>query len=223
MIVKPLIQAIKTNKFFFITYNLLLLIGLYPLLTWDKLTVFLFINKYHHPFFDKLFYYITYLGDGITYGLLLLILWLLKVPPRKLLVGAASFVDMSIIVQSLKRIIFSHYHRPIKFVEDPTQLHIVDGIDVLHHLSFPSGHAGTIFVAVCLVHLILPINNRLYSICLLCIAALVAYSRVYLCQHFYTDIYIGALIGGWTTFLVYSFFVERSMPNWLANRFSIKL
>jgi len=223
MIFRPLIQAVKDNRTFFITYNLLLLIGLYPLLVWDKLTVFLFINKHHHHFLDKFFYYITYLGDGITYGLLLLILWLLKVPFKKLFIGATSFVGMSIIIQSLKRIIFSHYHRPIKLVDDPSQLHIVDGVDIVHYLSFPSGHAGTIFVAVCLLNLILPNRNGLYSIFLLCLAALVAYSRVYLCQHFYTDIYVGGLIGGWTTFLTYAFFIDSPISDWLASKLPVKL
>ena len=262
--IRRLFQVIKANRTFFIAYNLLLLIGLYPLLTWDKLTVFLFINKHHHPFLDKFFYYITHLGNGIAYGLLIIGLIFLKVPYKKLLIGIASFCAMSVIVQFLKRVIFYHDLRPIKFIElaeEAVHLHLVDNVEVLTHLSFPSVHAATIFAAACFLCLIStrkskevislvsgedvtelirdtefhsnPVNtvafttlllssitiNRssLYSLFLLLIAVLVAYSRVYLCQHFYTDVYIGALIGGWTTFFVYAFWIDRTIPGWLAK------
>lgn len=251
---RRLIQTIKENKTFFITYNLLLLIGLYPLLAWDKLTIFLFINKHHHPLLDKFFFYITHLGSGITYGLLIILLFFLKVPYRKLLIGIISFGAMSVIVQLFKRVIFAHHLRPIKFIElaeEVVHLHLVDNVDVLTHLSFPSGHAGTIFTAVCFLSLIsirkpkgnmklvssenitgligdteLPSGQLLLSsikfdktillnLCLLLIAVVVAYSRVYLCQHFYEDIYAGALIGGWTTFFIYAFLIDRPIPSWL--------
>jgi len=273
-ILDRLAETIKANSTFFIAYNLLLLIGLYPLLAWDKLTIFLFINKHHHPFLDQFFFYLTHLGSGITYGLLMLCLFLLKVPYRKLLIGVTTFGVMSVIIQVLKRLIFSHHVRPIKFIElaeEAVHLHLVDNVEVLTHLSFPSGHAGTIFAAVAFLSLFgirdpdeiflsaaqkcfnkmlknaesqtpgrvyqLPVTYlllvfiqvKLLNLCyrlqhvfhllLLLIAFLVAYSRIYLCQHFYTDIYVGALIGGWTAFLVNALLVDWRMPNWLATRF----
>lgn len=226
MIFNRLIETIRANKIFFIAYNLLLLIGLYPLLTWDKLTIFLTVNKHHHPLLDQFFFYFTHLGNGIAYGLLVIVLFLLKVPYRKLLIGVVSFGAMSVIVQVLKRFFFSHHVRPIKFIElaeEAVHLHLVDNVDVLTHLSFPSGHAATIFTAVCFLHLINSPKRGLYTGLLLLIAILVAYSRVYLCQHFYTDIYVGAVIGGWTPLLVYAFLIDWTMPAWLANRLPIKI
>ena len=221
-----LTTIIKANQTFFIAYNLLLLIGLYPLLAWDKLTIFLFINKHHHPFLDPFFFYVTHLGSGITYGLLILCLLLFKVPYRKILIGVASFGVMSVIVQVLKRLIFSHHVRPIKFIElaeEVVHLHLVDNVEVLTHLSFPSGHAGTIFTAACLLNLITAHKSNLYTLTLLLIAILVSYSRIYLCQHFYTDVYAGMLIGGWTTFFVYALLIDRPIPSWLTNKLPIKV
>lgn len=193
---------------------------------WDKVQIFLTINKHHHPLVDQFFFYGTHLGSGITYMLMLAILFFLKTPPRKLLIGLTSFGVMSVIIQFLKRIVFPHHFRPVKVIElaqEAVQLHIVDNVDVLTHLSFPSGHAGTIFTAACFLSLISMRERSWYSLSLLFIATLVAYSRIYLCQHFYTDVYAGALIGGWTTLIVYIVLIDFPMPSWLTSRLPFKL
>lgn len=226
MIFNQLITTIKANKTFVIAYTLLLLAGVYPLVTWDKVQVFLTINKHHHHFLDQFFFYFTNLGSGITYVLLLFILYFFKTPPRKLLIGLVSFGGMSIIVQVLKRVAFPHHFRPIKVIQlanEAVQLHMVDNVDVLTHLSFPSGHAGTIFTVACFLSLITTRQASWRTLGLLLIATLVAYSRIYLCQHFYTDVYAGALIGGWTTFIVYSILIGFPLPSWLTSRLPFKL
>ncbi|WP_404818046.1 phosphatase PAP2 family protein [Reichenbachiella ulvae] len=59
--------------------------------------------------------------------------------------------------------------------------------------SFPSGHTTTAFViAFCLSLLF---QKRLLTYAFLFVALLVAYSRMYLLQHFYIDILFGALVG----------------------------
>jgi membrane-associated phospholipid phosphatase len=218
-----LVAIAQDNKAFFIVYTALWLLGLYPLLAWDKVTLLLMINGQHHPALDQFFYYITNLGSGITYTLLLITLLLLRVANRKLLIGASSFVVMSAIVQFLKRIGFSDQLRPIELVPDPTQLHLVGHVAILSHLSFPSGHAATIFTAACLLNLITPIKHIVYSILLLLIATIVAYSRVYLCQHFYTDVYVGMLIGGLVTTFMYAWLIDWQVPSWLEQRLPVKL
>jgi undecaprenyl-diphosphatase len=69
-------------------------------------------------------------------------------------------------------------------------------VDVPASASFPSGHATTAFAAAVALSLLVP-RWRWWALPL---AATVAYSRVYLGVHYWSDIIAGALIGaavGW--------------------------
>ena len=192
----------KANKLLLTSLFILFLIGLYPLYAFDKVPLLLMLNKWHHPILDDFFLYITWLGDGITYGLLLIILALRGYTIRKLLIGGISFCLMSVVVQSMKRIFFVDCLRPLALIS-PNLLHVPDGVICHKTLSFPSGHVGTTFTAICFLYLILPKKRKIYNSLLLIAALLIAYSRLYLCQHFYTDVYIGAWIGAITPLFVY--------------------
>jgi membrane-associated phospholipid phosphatase len=210
MLLQAFMRAVKGNLTFFIAYHLLLVAGLYLLWAYSKVHLFLVINSHHHPLWDHFFSYFTHLGSGFVYCLLVaLVSW--AYPARRLFLalwGIGSFIVMSGIVQSLKRIFFSHQLRPTKLLGLTNQLaslHIVDPASVLTHLSFPSGHASTIFAAAYFLSMVGPWRGHMwYSLILLLLAITVAYSRIYLCQHFYTDVYVGAWIGGWAAMVVHT-------------------
>jgi membrane-associated phospholipid phosphatase len=103
-------------------------------------------------------------------------------------------------------------------------LPLVQGVDMHHGNSFPSGHASTFFMfCTCLVI----IQAYYYSrkdrqhnlknqillntslVLLLVFAAMGAYSRVYLSQHFVSDVCVGSIIGFTTPFLMFYFFRNR--------------
>ena len=208
-------KLVRENKIFFILHTLLFLLGSYPLLMFDKVTFFLQLNHFHQPTFDQLFYYVTFLGSSVTYALLMATLVVMKYNNRTLLAGISSFVVMSAVVQFMKRIVFFDQLRPIALISTDTPLHLVEGIVPDTHLSLPSGHAATIFTAVCFLHLLMPQKYVWCSVLFLFGAAVVAYTRVYLCQHFYRDIYVGAWVGIWTTTVVYSVLMNWQGPRWL--------
>jgi membrane-associated phospholipid phosphatase len=72
--------------------------------------------------------------------------------------------------------------------------------------SFPSGHATSafaIFLAVALIS-----GNRYVKVLCFIFACLVAFSRVYLSQHFLIDIIAGSMIGCIGTLAVYELFYK---------------
>ena len=115
-----------------------------------------------------------------------------------------SFFNVSVIVLITKRLIGSS--RPIFMPEIEKSLHFVNGITHECDMSFPSGHASTIFTMVCIVCLLKPTKGFLFHFCLIITAILVAYSRVYLCHHFYKDIYFGAILGTVITITTFCLF-----------------
>lgn len=209
---------VRENKTFFILHALFIFLGSYPLVAFDKVALFLRLNNFHHPFLDRLFYHITFLGSSTMYALLMATLVVMQLNNRVVLAGICSFVAMSAIVQSMKRIIFCDQLRPMALIPADVPLHLVAGILPDTNFSFPSGHAATIFTAVCLVHLLVPKKPVWFSVLLFLGAVMVAYTRVYLCQHFYQDIYVGAWVGTWITTLVYGVLMRWQGPDWLDQR-----
>lgn len=57
--------------------------------------------------------------------------------------------------------------------------------------SFPSGHAMSSFAASVAVIL----NNRKLGIPAICVATLIAFSRLYLQVHYFTDVIVGIILG----------------------------
>ena len=98
-----------------------------------------------------------------------------------------------------------------KFKELP-DFHIVSGVHMHSSYSFPSGHAATIF-AMCLI-LAGFTRNKTLKILFLFIAFLVAFSRVYLSQHFLTDMYAGSFIGILSSVLIFVIF-DGFKAKWL--------
>ncbi|TDG95284.1 phosphatase PAP2 family protein [Cardinium endosymbiont of Culicoides punctatus] len=207
----------RKNAFFFHGALTIFTIGLLPFLLFDKVSFFISVKQWHHPIVDCIAPYLTWLGDGFTYGLFISVITLFGASCRKIIIAGSSFVCMSIIVQILKRLFFAHYLRPISLVPTDIQLHVVNGVEPLTTLSFPSGHAGTIFTLISVIQLFISNKKKIYSIMLLFLAIAVAYSRIYLFQHFYTDVYVGGIIGITSSTIIYIFFIHFQKINYLDN------
>lgn len=164
--------------------------GILLLLT-DKGDVELYSNKLNHPALDFFFYWITLLGDGILIIAILIgiLIWRIYYG----ILGGILFAVTSLVSQSLKRLVFAEYPRPSKFFENLEDIHFVEDLKIYSWFSFPSGHASGAFT-ICFL-LVLLFNNKSLQVLFFMLAFFAAFSRVYLFQHFFIDIYFGAMIG----------------------------
>ncbi|MGZ3900281.1 MAG: phosphatase PAP2 family protein [Bacteroidia bacterium] len=201
---------LRSNLSFLFPYFIFLLLGAALIIANSKANTHLEFNSFHTHFFDVFFSYVTYLGDGVTAVLVVIILLVVKFR-YALIVGLANIISAAI-TQTLKHTVFSNVVRPKKFFEGIHDLYFVPGVENYLYNSFPSGHSTCAFSLYFSLALIL--ENKIYKSVLFVVAFLVGYSRIYLSQHFLQDVYAGSLIGVSISLVVY-YFIQKSNKTWL--------
>jgi len=173
--------------------TLLLLVLTAPLLFFPKENFTLWLNQLNTPFLDTFFFYITYLGDGLVFIPVFMVLLF-----RSYVLSAffAFFVAFeALFVQLvLKKGIFAGLLRPSAYMDHFDSLHQVAGVDLYALHTFPSGHTQSVFLMAFFLALAFRKGPWL-NLLLIGLAALTGLSRVYILQHFFVDIWFGALIG----------------------------
>ena len=193
--------AVITSVTFVIAFALFLFI-------YGKKDSFILINGFYNPKLDYFFQYVTYLGDGLIYIPMVLYCLLLN---RKFLVPAiAGIIICTVLTHFLKRVVFPDELRPISLEVEKVLIHKIEGVPVHRQHSFPSGHTSTAFTVALLLAAIM--KRKIWAYVLPMIAFLVGYSRVYLAQHFVTDVTVGMLVGILSAFLsllIYDAYIKR--------------
>ncbi len=204
---------IQHNKQPIFIYLLFLLLGGIVLILFPKTEIHLFINQYHHPIFDGFFKILTWLGSGWAVAVLFLLL-LIK-HKREAIIYLAGNLIITLIIQGLKHLVFNHMLRPAAYFKDLHSLYLIPGEAMHLYNSFPSGHSATAFgIFVILIYLT---KNQWGKLAWLILAMLIAFSRVYLSQHFLMDILAGSVIGtigmGFTIYLFNRYFPGLLFQN----------
>lgn len=197
----------------FIIGLLLLFTGIGLCLTFDQTEQFMAVNRLNNPALDWFFRIYTNLGDGV-FMLIVAVLLLFRKFKYSILV-ATSFVFSGLAAQLFKRL--TKVSRPGKVFVDNPDWYAVPDYHIHGNNSFPSGHTTTAFALMAILYYIFPSQRK--SPLLMILACLAAYSRVYLSQHWPMDVFVGALLGCFTSILlIYSF--ERS--NWYHQNWANK-
>jgi undecaprenyl-diphosphatase len=124
------------------------------------------------------------------------LVWVLAAAAIAATRGARVFATIAIAVgvglttlaaDSVSFLLKDAVHRPRPFVAHPE----IHPLYAVHSSSFPAGHAATAFAGATVVAFLAP---RAAPVLFL-VAALIGYSRVYVGDHYPTDVLAGAVIG----------------------------
>jgi membrane-associated phospholipid phosphatase len=198
-------------------FTILIAIATGVLVLWlGKDGAFQLINSNHNSTADLFFKYFTHYGDGVMWAPLGLFCFFYR---KKYFIAVVAGVLIStIIAQFLKRVVYPEELRPISYLSETFPVHQIAGVEMRKLHSFPSGHATTAFtMALIMAHMS---NKKFWSIMLPILAALAAYSRVYLSQHFPTDVLAGMCIGILSAIL--SLLIYRSFNKYTAKQAALK-
>lgn len=164
------------------------------------------------------FTHTTTLGEEWPYFLLLIVLLFYKfkeailVPILGILVPSVSGMLKSLFSQP----------RPMRYFTD---LGVFDSINTIEgvvlysgHTSFPSGHTISAFAVLGFVAFVFH-RQKWVGFLMIFLAISVAFSRVYLIQHFLIDVSAGAFIGCGIAYIVslLSLRLDKSKATWLVK------
>ncbi|ADQ16102.1 phosphatase PAP2 family protein [Leadbetterella byssophila] len=162
------------------------------LLDWDK-QLFIFLNGYHTPFWDKFFLIYTNAKSWIPVVLILLVMlfrsfhWkqaLVFVALIAIGVGVSDYVASGIMKPNFARLRPCHDYL--------NEMILVGNCGGKY--GFASSHAANAFGIFMGFSLVFSENKRLFWV-LLAWATLMGYSRIYVGVHHPGDVIVGALIG----------------------------
>jgi membrane-associated phospholipid phosphatase len=172
-------------------YLILVGIGGLFFLSSEKGHLELLFNTHHHSFLDQFFIIMTMFGDGAVLIPIILLLSLNRFSYAIFMLWTA-LIHM-VLVFLAKNLIFKGAPRPAEFLKD-VDFYRIPGFELHHWNSFPSGHTATAFAMTCGLAFIFS-KNKNFQIALLLIGCLIGFSRVYLMQHFFLDVWAGSIVG----------------------------
>ncbi|MEZ4961610.1 MAG: phosphatase PAP2 family protein [Saprospiraceae bacterium] len=195
-------ELIKDNRTYFIFLLSFAVLGGVYLFYLQKGDDILFFNVYRKPLPNYCFRFATKMGEPPVY-LLFGIAGLFYKFRYSLLIALTGFIVLGV---SFGLKTFFAMDRPVAFFDKLkriAEVTLVEGVDIHSGpTSFPSGHTMSAFAIYSLLIFLLP-KKTVIAVSLFLTALLVGISRVFLVQHFWEDVYAGALIGSALAIVIY--------------------
>lgn len=202
-----------TNIRFSLLIHLILFLALTLLVVFvSRENVYLWINQRHTSLSDNLFYHITRLPE-LAYVVFILALGLFT-KKKHFLIVAVSLIICTIVILVSKYFLFKDFDRPIVWLMSKgVAFHQVPGISIHSNHSFPSGHTLAAFASLSLAGFF---SGKWWAqLLFMFLAILSGYSRIYVSQHYITDVYVGAILGFCIVLITYIILNKKcNSPYW---------
>lgn len=211
-------NLIKRNPTFYILYLIWFSITGILSISFPKSESFFWINHSFHSIQTDLFFtFVTFCGSGLLIALLIVIFFFGR--DKKLATGLIQGLVVSVLVTQLLKHLF-HCPRPALFFHNASLVDTAPWITLYYRHSFPSGHTTAVFAAVTMICLFFP-RKRALSVGCFVVGCLVAYSRVYLGEHFLEDVWVGSFIGTFCSTVC--FIAQQRITRYLVYKKARKL
>lgn len=179
-------------SYFLWPYLLIVLALILIKITFSKKEIYFYINSLHFSFGDYCFPKITELGSS-NFAIIIVLFLVLFINYRSAFLLGGAYLFTAAVNFPLKYIF--HAARPYVYFEDMhSHMYFVPGVDVLaNYYSFPSGHTVCAFTGAIVASYLS--KNKYWSFLFLVLALLVGYSRMYMSEHFFEDVFAGSIVG----------------------------
>ncbi|MCB9198602.1 MAG: sugar transferase [Flavobacteriales bacterium] len=208
---KDLKNILKETWIYFLLIGIFLLTSGYFISAYDQIEGHVLINQYYTNFWDRIFPYITDIGDGLTAIVIIIILFIWK--EKYGYIALFAFLFTTTITHGLKFIVFPEANRPYlvlwDYFREGLGHTVLQKEDMKVHFSFPSGHTTSAMSIFCLLALIFAKQRKWTGILFAGLAILASFSRVYLSQHFVEDVFMGTIIGTLGTLIIFVWLDKR--------------
>ena len=144
-----------------------------------------------NPVLDTLMPLVTRLGDAGIFWIAIAVVLLCTKKYRKVGLGMGIALIMGLLVCNVTLKPLVARPRPYDYQEAVFQRIIPLLIEKQHDFAFPSGHTLASFEAATVIAL----NNKKWGIAALVLAAIIAFSRLYLYVHYPTDVLLSVAMG----------------------------
>ncbi|MDX9880541.1 MAG: phosphatase PAP2 family protein [Prolixibacteraceae bacterium] len=178
-------------RLFLILYGLFFVVGAGVLVLTKRGDVVLLVNRYSRIEWDSTVEFLTNIGLGGYMAIAACLLFFYKV--RHAATGLLNLLIIGIFTNVLKEFLKGVFTRPLHYFLYDDFSRFIYTADINYYSSFPSGHSMTIFGMFAFFAFLA--NRKTISVILFFLAVTVGFSRIYLLQHFFVDVYAGAFFG----------------------------
>lgn len=187
-------SVFRDNRLFFLCFSLFAIVGAILLHEVPQGQEIIYFSQRRSPFADWFFRWATHLGEEYFFLIAIVVYAIL----RKRTAWIVALLGFAVMWVSYGTKTFFAQDRPYAWFQ---KLGLLDKITAVEGVpmysaatSFPSGHTMAAFALYSFLAFAIPRKQVLPAL-FFGIALLVGVSRIYLAQHFFRDVYAGAMIG----------------------------